>query len=172
MFLVKGGTVDVLVAANAAAGPIEREPITYERLPVGRAILARTIHRRLPRLFRRYLALGAALMVVYALSVGAYLAFVVYGYRAAGDRVFIIGWTVIAAFAAVALVLWITFVNLLYLLMQVAMAMEDWRSAPRAVRSRGSSARSSASWSASSWSCSGWWSRRRSRRRWRGRASG
>jgi hypothetical protein len=30
MFAVKGGTVDVLLAANAAAGPIERAPITYE----------------------------------------------------------------------------------------------------------------------------------------------
>ena len=30
MFLVKGGTVDVLLAANDAAGPIEREPITLD----------------------------------------------------------------------------------------------------------------------------------------------
>src|ERR1051326_6659139 len=32
MFLVKGGTVDVLLAASAAAGPIEREPITFDSL--------------------------------------------------------------------------------------------------------------------------------------------
>src|SRR5688572_18602422 len=30
MFLVKGGTVDVLIAAHRAAGPIEREPLTFE----------------------------------------------------------------------------------------------------------------------------------------------
>ena len=32
MFAVKGGTVDVLVAANAAAPPIEREPVTVATL--------------------------------------------------------------------------------------------------------------------------------------------
>ena len=32
MFLVKGGTVDVLVAANAAAGPIEQHPLTFDML--------------------------------------------------------------------------------------------------------------------------------------------
>ena len=32
MFVVKGGTVEVLLAANAAAGPIERQPITFESL--------------------------------------------------------------------------------------------------------------------------------------------
>src|SRR5438093_1196498 len=32
MFLVKGGTVDVLVAAHEAAGPIEREPLTLDTL--------------------------------------------------------------------------------------------------------------------------------------------
>src|SRR3954454_11518607 len=30
MFLVKGGTVDVLVVAERAAGPIEHEPLTYD----------------------------------------------------------------------------------------------------------------------------------------------
>src|SRR3989442_3145997 len=32
MFAVKGGTVDVLIAANAAAGPIEREAMTLAML--------------------------------------------------------------------------------------------------------------------------------------------
>src|SRR6185436_9594180 len=30
MFLVKGGTVEVLQASNAIAGPIERGPVTWE----------------------------------------------------------------------------------------------------------------------------------------------
>ena len=32
MFVVKGGTMDVLLAANAAAGPIERQPLSSELL--------------------------------------------------------------------------------------------------------------------------------------------
>ena len=39
-------------------------------------------------------------MAVYAVSGGAYLAFAVYGYRVAAGR-FVLGWTFIAAIAAV-----------------------------------------------------------------------
>src|SRR5437763_14833087 len=63
-------------------------------------------------------------MTVYAVSGLAYLAFVVYGYRAAQSRVLILGWTFIAAVAAAILLAWITVVNLLYLLLQIAIAVE------------------------------------------------
>jgi hypothetical protein len=76
------------------------------------------------RLFRPYIALGLTLMVVYAISVGAYIVFVGYGYRTAEGRVLFIGWTFIAALAAAMLVAWFTVVNLLYLLVQIAMAVE------------------------------------------------
>ena len=126
MFLVKGGTVEVLLAAESAAGPIELEPLTYETTirPASRFTLDRFMEG-CRRLFRRYLVLGIALMVVYGASGGAYLAFVVYGYRAAGGRFFIIGWTFIAALAAGVLVTWITVVNWVYLLVQIVMAADD-----------------------------------------------
>jgi hypothetical protein len=75
-------------------------------------------------MFPRYLTLGVALMAIYILSGGAYVAFVVYGYRAAGDRFLVIGWAFIAALAATVLVGWITLVNWVYLLLQIAMAVE------------------------------------------------
>ena len=56
------------------------------------------------------------------LTGAGYLAFIVYGYRAAGDGVLFIGWTLLAAIATIALFLWITAVNLVYLLLQIAMA--------------------------------------------------
>ena len=124
MFLVKGGIVDVLVAAHRAAGPIEREPITFETFQSALTFSLPRFGGGCARLFRRYLALGLALMAVYAISGGAYLAFAVYGYRAASGR-FVLGWTFIAAIAAVLLVVWITVVNLLYLLTQVAVAVDD-----------------------------------------------
>lgn len=126
MFLVKGGTIDILLAADEASGPIEREPLTYHGI-VGQASRF-TLQRFMNgcrRLFRRYLALGVALMLVYAVSGGGYLAFVVYGYRMGGDRALVIGWTFIAALAAGLLIAWITIVNWLYLLLQIAMAAED-----------------------------------------------
>jgi len=122
MFLVKGGIVDVLLAANQTAGPIEREPLTVETIHRGSRFTLERFTSGCSRLFRQYLGLGLILMLVYAISGGAYLAFVIYGYRAAGDRVLIIEWTLVAAIAAVLLVVWITLVNFVYLLLQIAMA--------------------------------------------------
>jgi hypothetical protein len=125
MFLVKGGTIDVLLASNAVAGPIERGPITWDGIrSVSRFSLERFI-AGCTRLFRRYLTLGFLLMLVYAFSGGAYVVFLVYGYRAAGDRALVIGWAFVAALAAIGLVIWITAVNLVYLLIQIAIAAED-----------------------------------------------
>jgi hypothetical protein len=124
MFVVKGGTVDVLLAANAAAGPIEREPLGIDTLRTAARFSLERFVKGCTRLHRQYIALGLILIVVYGLSIGGYLAFVVYGYRVAGDRGFMIWWTAIAAAAAAGLIVWVTLVNLLYLLMQIAMAAE------------------------------------------------
>ena len=175
MFLVKGGTVDVLVAAEAAAGPIEHEPLTYDSVVHEAAYFTLDASPTAAAACSGGTStLGIALMVVYAVTGGAYVAFVVYGYRAVEGRSLIIGWTFIAAhrgrrcWSA-----WITIVNWCYLLLQIAMAIEDvGLGAGRAARWRGSSAPSFASWPASSASILVVWSwRRRWRRRWRGRAS-
>jgi len=122
MFLVKGGTVEVLVAGNAAAGPIECEPITVDSLTsAARFTLARFM-AGCGRLFSRYLTLGLLLILAYGASAAGYVGFVVLGYRAAGERAMIVEWTVIAALAAAVLVAWITLLNLWYLLMQIAIA--------------------------------------------------
>jgi hypothetical protein len=124
MFAVKGGTIEVLLTANAVAGPIERQPITFESLrPASRFTLQRFTNG-CARMFRRYLALGVVLMAVYALVAAGYLAFVASGYRAAEGRALMIGWTFIAALAAALVVAAITVVNVLYLLLQIAMAVE------------------------------------------------
>jgi len=124
MFVVKGGTVEVFVAANASAGPIERHPLTIDLLRHASGFTLERFTTGCSRLSRKYVALGFALTAVYALSGLAYLVFVVYGYRAAQSRMLILGWTFIAAIAAALLIAWITVVNLLYLLLQIAMAVE------------------------------------------------
>jgi hypothetical protein len=124
MFLVKGGTVDVLIAAHNVAGSIEHEPITVDSL---RGAVQFTLERftgGCSRLFRPYLMLGLLLMIVYGLSIAGYLIFVVYGYRMVSGRALIAGWTFVAALAAGVLVAWITIVNLLYLLTQIAIAVD------------------------------------------------
>jgi hypothetical protein len=124
MFLVKGGVVDVLVAANQSVGAIEQEPLTLDSIQAAARFTLQRFMNGCARLFRRYLPLGLGLMVVYAISAMLYLTFVVYGYRGAGDRVLFIGWTFIAAMAAILLVLWITLVNFVYLLLQIAIAYD------------------------------------------------
>ncbi len=124
MFMIKGGTVEVLLTADSAAAAIEREPITWNGLRSASAFSIETFMSGCTRLFSRYLVLGLGLMAIYGASAAAYLAFIVVGYRAAGDRVLIIGWTLIAAIAAIGLVVWITLVNLAYLLLQIAIAAE------------------------------------------------
>jgi hypothetical protein len=124
MFLVKGGTVDVLLAANRAAGPIEREAITFDNLRTGARFTLERFTAGCARLFRPYLALGLLLMIVYALSVGSCLVVIVRSYQAVSGRVLLAGWTFFVAFTTIALVLWITLVNVVYLLMQITLAVE------------------------------------------------
>jgi len=124
MFLIKGGTVDVLLAASEAAGLIEREPLTVETLRRSARFTLQRFTAGCTRLFRRYLLLGLALMLVYGVSAGAYLALVAYGYRAATSQYLVLRWTFVAASSFGVLVAWITVVNLLYLLMQIAMAVD------------------------------------------------
>jgi hypothetical protein len=124
MFVVKGGTVEVLAAASLEAGAMERQPLSIDLLKQGSRFTLQRFTQGCARLFRPYLALGIALMIVYAVSIVGYLAFVVYAYRAAEGRALIIGWTVIATLVAGLLVAWFTIVNLLYLLVQIAIAVE------------------------------------------------
>jgi hypothetical protein len=124
-FLVKGGTVTVLVAANAAAGPIERQPLMLDSFQSASQFTLERFVAGCSRMFRRYVVLGLSLMVVYALSAGGYLAFLVFGYRAATGGILVVIWTFVAAITAVALVVWITAVNFCYLLVQIAITSQD-----------------------------------------------
>ncbi len=124
MFVVKGGTVEVLAAASVEAESIERQPLSVDLLKQGSRFTLERFSEGCARLFRPYLALGLALMAVYVVTIGGYLAFVVYAYRAAEGRALVIGWTVIAAVVAALLVAWFTIVNVLYVLVQIAMAVE------------------------------------------------
>lgn len=124
MLLVKGGTMHVLMTANDAAGPIEHEPVTLDGLRPAATFSMDRFLVGCARLFRRYLALAAVVTVVYGLTAAGYLMFLVVGYRAARGGS-IVGWAFLAAASSVVLVLWITLVNLFYLLVQIAMAVGD-----------------------------------------------
>jgi len=123
MFVVKGGTVEIMRAANAAAGPIERAPLTIDNLRTASAFTLQRFTAGCARYYRPYIALGVCLMIVYAATIAAYVAVIVAGYRTAEGHALSIGWRVVAE-PAILLVAWTTLVNFLYLLVQVAIAVE------------------------------------------------
>jgi len=125
MFLVKGGVLDVLLAAHEAAGAVETEPISIDTIEPAACFTLPRFMQGCTRLFRPYLRLGIALFLAYATTAAIYVAFVVYGYRAASGVIGVVGLTFVAAIAAVVLIVWITLVNFVYLLMQIAMAADS-----------------------------------------------
>lgn len=122
---VKGGTVAVMVAGERSAGDIERGPLRASSLARAGAYSIEAFLDGARRLFRRYVRLGVALFAVYVLSGGLYLLVVIGGYGALADTGFAVGWTMVAATCSGILILWITVVNLLYLLLQMTIAFED-----------------------------------------------
>lgn len=120
MAFVKGGTIAILAAAEAEAGAIEHPPLRLDL--VQRAGRFRLEHATAgaQRLFGRFARLGIGLFLAYGLVTAAALTTVVSrgAPSSASDaaRIFAVTVTVIVA---------VTVVNLLYLLMQVAVAVDD-----------------------------------------------
>jgi hypothetical protein len=125
MFLIKGGTVTVLVAGDRGAGVIERGPWRVEGLRRASAFSPELFIRGCQHLFTRYVTLGLGLMVAYAISGGVYLALMFTSFQSASAGALFLGWTMMAAVWSSAFVVWVTIVNLIYLLAQVAIAVED-----------------------------------------------
>ncbi|HEY7791166.1 MAG TPA: hypothetical protein VIC33_11665 [Vicinamibacterales bacterium] len=122
VFLIKGGTVTVLLEASRTSGSIEHPPLHL-------SVLRRASRFSLDRftdgcvtLFRPYLWLGLLLMLAYAISGAGYLGSLYVGYAAIGSRIQAVGWTIVAGCATLVLIGWISAVNLIYLLLQIAIA--------------------------------------------------
>jgi hypothetical protein len=127
MFLVKGGTVTVLVAAERHAGAIEHPPLRLAAFHRATFFSLERFTAGAARLFPRYFTLGVWLMLFYALATVLSLSFV-FG---PGDND---NWRVLAAIASAVLVAWITVVNFFYLLCQIIIAMDDCAVREAAVR--------------------------------------
>ena len=171
-FVVKGGTVAILAEAEAQAGPIERPPLRLAALRRANRTNIEPFLEGCRRLWRRYVKLGACLLVAYVATAVDLPQLHLRRIRSCRKFGVLLGWTFAAALASSALVVWITLINFLYLLTQMAIAVEDLgvREAHGAAW-RGSSAPACAKSPASSASCCCSWSSRRSRRSWRRPAS-
>jgi hypothetical protein len=118
VFLVKAGTVSVLVRAEREAGPIEQPPLQPAAIARASAFSIERFWESAETVFPRYARLGAILMTVYLASGGGYLA------ALTASRDYGAGFAV-AALTTGGFVAWITIVNLLYLLMQIVIVADD-----------------------------------------------
>jgi len=124
-FIVKGGTVAVFADAEANAGPIERPPLRLQMMRRANRTGIDPFLNGCRRLGGRYVKLGLGLLVVYAITAGAYFGLLVGGYTLAGNVGLLLWWTVILVAASSVVIVWITLVTLLYLLTQMVMAVDD-----------------------------------------------
>ena len=76
-FIVKGGTVAILAEAEAQAGPIERPPLRLAAAPARQSHAIEPFLAGCRTFSRRYVKLGACLLVAYTVTAVVYLGFLV-----------------------------------------------------------------------------------------------
>ena len=120
MFAVKAGSVTVLLAGDRVAGAIEEPPLRLSALTQANQSTVERFTQGVRGLFGRYLRLGVALTVVYALLAGSYIA-LVFG----PPTVATLDGPITVTLASLALIVAVTLVNFIYLLVQIVVAAED-----------------------------------------------
>lgn len=120
VFLIKGGTIGILVDGERKAGPVETPPLHLETIATAGAFSIERFIESARALWPRYTRLGFALMGVYVLSAVVFVLLLIAASRPGMH--WLAGTMVTATFA-----IWITVVNFLYLLVQIVVAAEDCR---------------------------------------------
>jgi hypothetical protein len=118
VFLIKGGTVSIMVRGERNAGPIERPPLLADAVARASAFSVDSFIEGASALFTAYARLGLVLIAIYLASALGFVALVA-AIRSAGEG---LGLT---ALVTTAFVGWITFINLLYLLTQIVIASDS-----------------------------------------------
>ena len=117
VFLVKAGTVATLVHSERQTGPVEEPPLHVDNVIDAGRFSMDSFTAWARAFFPRYARLGAMLIAVYVASGVGYFALM-------ANRVGGGSWSVTALMTA-GFVIWITLVNLLYLLLQIVVTAED-----------------------------------------------
>jgi hypothetical protein len=123
-FITKGGTVRTLVRGESQAGPLEHQA----GWPAVARAGAWSIDGFLDgcrHMSRRYIRLGLVLLAIYGITATLYLSLLYAGARVMSEGGVIAGWPFIALAASSALIVWVTLVNLVYILVQMIMAADD-----------------------------------------------
>jgi hypothetical protein len=125
MFVVKAGSVGVLVDADRSGPPVERPPLRVETVRQAELFSLERFSESSTRFRLRFIRLGIGLLSVYGITIGLYLVALVFLYRA--SSAWDLAWlgTLGAAVASTVLVAAITLINLVYLLLQVLVVARD-----------------------------------------------
>jgi hypothetical protein len=125
MFVVKAGSVGVLVDADRSGPPVERPPLRVETVRRAERFSLERFSDASTRFRQRFVRLGLGLLIVYGITVGGYLLALVSLYRLSSAwRVASLA-TLGAAAASTVLVATITIINLVYLLLQLLVVSRD-----------------------------------------------
>jgi hypothetical protein len=124
-FIVKGGTVALLARADALAGALERPPLRAAALKRANVVTIEGYLDGCRRLWRRYVTLGMGLLVAYGVTALIYLGLIVGGLRLVDNIGLLFSWTVGAALGSSVLIVWISLLNVFYLLTQMIIAVDD-----------------------------------------------
>jgi hypothetical protein len=116
-FLVKAGTVAIVVVSEREVGPVEEPQLDAPLIPVRPQFSVEQFNTAVRRFGPRFVRLGCGLLATYLVSGIVYFLSV---FRPGASS----AWAGAAAATAL-LVVWITIVNLLYLLTQVVVVAED-----------------------------------------------
>jgi len=124
-FVIKAGTVAVLVDAERLAPLVERPPLRVETVRQAETFTLERFADGSERFRQRFIGLGIVLLGIYGLTAAVYLMAVVAAYRWAEAVGLAWAGTALAALTSTALVVWITIVNLLYLVVQIMVVARD-----------------------------------------------
>jgi len=118
VFLMKAGSIGVLVKGERQAGAVEDPPLQLEVVATAASFSIELFVDSARALFPRYARLGLVLMAVYAVSASTFAATLVWVPLISESW----GYT---SLITLAFVLWTTLVNLIYLLVQIVIAVDD-----------------------------------------------
>ena len=125
MFVVKAGTLAVIVEADGQASEIQRAPISHRALGEARAYSSRSVFLAIRHYRARAVRLGALLSACYLGLAGTYVVAITYGSRHVAASPIRFAWPLFVLLATVGAVLCLAAVNFLFDLTRVVLTTED-----------------------------------------------
>lgn len=125
MFVIKAGTLAVLVQGERAADELHRGQVRHESLRRAYAYRLETVLQGCQHFGRRAAVLAAGLGLLYLAIGSAYVAAIIFGFRAAEQSAWAPAWPLLVVIATSTGVVAITAVNFLYNLARVIVVTDD-----------------------------------------------